>query len=499
MSDRIDPVLVHAAESAVFHRELDRGYPLIERGEGDVAHRRRRQPLPGRGRRRRDGRLARRRRGRRGRGGRPRSWASSRSSTTSSSRARPRSGWPDELIALAPRVRARPLRERRRRGERDAAAARPRLPRRARRAGALERDLVRAGLPRADHGDARADGAARPPRAVPALPARDHLTSRRRRWRFDPTGEAALAAIRDRDRRARGRDDRGVLLRAGQRRGACPRTGRPTRFWRGLDGAPREHGFLICLDEVVTGMGRTGTLVRRPAAPLQPDIVSTAKGLGAGYAPVGGGAVPRARLRGRRSGSRGFELGHTWDGAPLSCAVGLRGARPARSASGSSSGWRARPGAARRAGRRAGRAARWSPRCAAAASCSASSTPIRADGESFLDPAASASPPRSTRRRSARPDRLLDPADRGRLRRRPDAARAGVQRAPTRSSSRWSSACGRRSPPCTPRRSPGQLGSERQAPAASGCGTRHRIQAIGETTMIVAPTASAPTPADSRP
>ena len=34
MSDRIDPVLVHAAESAVFHRELDRGYPLIERGEG---------------------------------------------------------------------------------------------------------------------------------------------------------------------------------------------------------------------------------------------------------------------------------------------------------------------------------------------------------------------------------------------------------------------------------------------------------------------------------
>jgi len=34
MSERIDPVLVHADGSAVFHRELDRGYPLIERGEG---------------------------------------------------------------------------------------------------------------------------------------------------------------------------------------------------------------------------------------------------------------------------------------------------------------------------------------------------------------------------------------------------------------------------------------------------------------------------------
>ncbi len=32
--DRIDPVFVHAGESAVFHRELDRGYPLIDRGEG---------------------------------------------------------------------------------------------------------------------------------------------------------------------------------------------------------------------------------------------------------------------------------------------------------------------------------------------------------------------------------------------------------------------------------------------------------------------------------
>ena len=34
MSERIDPVLVHADGSAVFHRELDRGYPLIERGAG---------------------------------------------------------------------------------------------------------------------------------------------------------------------------------------------------------------------------------------------------------------------------------------------------------------------------------------------------------------------------------------------------------------------------------------------------------------------------------
>ena len=58
-------------------------------------------------------------------------------------------------------------------------------------------------------------------------------------------------------------------------------------FLGGAGRAPRRHGFLICFDEVVTGVGRTGRVVRRRALPLAPDIIATAKGLGAGYAAIG--------------------------------------------------------------------------------------------------------------------------------------------------------------------------------------------------------------------
>ena len=79
----------------------------------------------------------------------------------------------------------------------------------------------------------------------------------------------------------------------------------------------------MCLDEVVTGMGRTGTWFAAEQLPLEPDIITTAKGLGAGYVPVGAMLCADAVYRAVAEGSRAFELGHTWGGAPLQCAVGL--------------------------------------------------------------------------------------------------------------------------------------------------------------------------------
>ena len=70
-------------------------------------------------------------------------------------------------------------------------------------------------------------------------------------------------------------------------------------------------------------MGRTGTWFPAQQLPLQPDIVATAKGLGAGYAPVAAVLCREHVYAAVAAGSRSFELGHTWDGAPLSCAVGL--------------------------------------------------------------------------------------------------------------------------------------------------------------------------------
>ena len=81
----------------------------------------------------------------------------------------------------------------------------------------------------------------------------------------------------------------------------------------------REFG----VDEVVTGVGRTGTWFAGNATPCTPDIIATAKGLGAGYAAIGAVLCRQEVFDAIGEGSRRFPLGHTWDGAPLSCAVGL--------------------------------------------------------------------------------------------------------------------------------------------------------------------------------
>ena len=141
-------------------------------------------------------------------------------------------------------------------------------------------------------------------------------------WRFDPTGEASLAALDD------------VLEEVGPgtvaaffcepvSAAALPAYSPPDSFWRGLDERRREHGFLVCFDEVVTGLGRTGAWFAAEHLPLRPDIIATAKGLGAGYVPVGAMLCTDAVYQAVAEGSRAFELGHTWGGAPLQCAVGL--------------------------------------------------------------------------------------------------------------------------------------------------------------------------------
>ena len=104
---------------------------------------------------------------------------------------------------------------------------------------------------------------------------------------------------------------------------ALPAYAPPARFWEGLAERRERHGFLICLDEVVTGLGRTGTWFAADRLPFVPDVITTAKGLGAGYAPIGAMLCREEIYDAVAAGSRAFEHGHTWDGAPLPCAVGL--------------------------------------------------------------------------------------------------------------------------------------------------------------------------------
>jgi adenosylmethionine-8-amino-7-oxononanoate aminotransferase len=150
----------------------------------------------------------------------------------------------------------------------------------------------------------------------------EHLHIPPSTWRFDPTGEQALQAL-DRALAAAGPDTVSAYFCEPISAAALPSYSPPKRFWDGLAERREKHGFLICFDEIVTGVGRTGHWFAAESLPILPDIIATAKGLGAGYAAIGAVLVQDHVYEAFARGSRKFTLGHTWDGAPLSCAVGL--------------------------------------------------------------------------------------------------------------------------------------------------------------------------------
>jgi adenosylmethionine-8-amino-7-oxononanoate aminotransferase len=155
---------------------------------------------------------------------------------------------------------------------------------------------------------------------VPYLPRHLHIPPST--WRFDPSGEAALEAL-DRALEDAGPGNVSTFFCEAISGAALPGYTPPARFWEGLAERRDRHGFLVCFDEVVTGVGRTGHWFAGAATACAPDIIATAKGLGAGYAAIGAVLVREHVYDAFARGSRRFTLGHTWDGAPLACAVGL--------------------------------------------------------------------------------------------------------------------------------------------------------------------------------
>lgn len=139
---------------------------------------------------------------------------------------------------------------------------------------------------------------------------------------FDPTGEAALDAL-DRALEEAGPENVSAFFCEPISAAALPAHAPPRRFWEGLDERRERHGFLVCFDEIVTGVGRTGRWFAAADTVCAPDIIATAKGLGAGYAAIGAVICRDHVYEAIAQGSRRFPLGHTWDGAPLPCAVGL--------------------------------------------------------------------------------------------------------------------------------------------------------------------------------
>ena len=83
------------------------------------------------------------------------------------------------------------------------------------------------------------------------------------------------------------------------------------------------YGILLILDEVMCGMGRTGTLFACEQDGISPDILTIAKGLGAGYQPIGA-ALCSAKIHDAfAQGSGFFQHGHTYNAHPTACAAAL--------------------------------------------------------------------------------------------------------------------------------------------------------------------------------
>ncbi|BCZ81933.1 aspartate aminotransferase family protein [Paraburkholderia terrae] len=102
--------------------------------------------------------------------------------------------------------------------------------------------------------------------------------------------------------------------------GAVP----PVReYFRKIRAVCDRYGVLLILDEIMSGMGRTGHLFACEEDGISPDLLTIAKGLGAGYQPIGATLVSDKIYQAITGGSGFFQHGHTYIGHATACAAAL--------------------------------------------------------------------------------------------------------------------------------------------------------------------------------
>ena len=97
----------------------------------------------------------------------------------------------------------------------------------------------------------------------------------------------------------------------------------PDGYFKAVREICDRHGALLILDEVMCGMGRTGTTHAWEQEGVAPDIQAIAKGLGGGYQPIGAMLANGKIIDTIRAGSGAFQHGHTYLAHPLACAAAL--------------------------------------------------------------------------------------------------------------------------------------------------------------------------------
>jgi adenosylmethionine-8-amino-7-oxononanoate aminotransferase len=97
----------------------------------------------------------------------------------------------------------------------------------------------------------------------------------------------------------------------------------PEGYFKAVRDICDRHGALLILDEVMCGMGRTGTLHAWQQDGIAPDIQAVAKGLGGGYQPIGAMLANAGIIDTIRQGSGALQHGHTYLAHPIACAAAL--------------------------------------------------------------------------------------------------------------------------------------------------------------------------------
>jgi putrescine aminotransferase len=96
----------------------------------------------------------------------------------------------------------------------------------------------------------------------------------------------------------------------------------PADYWPRVREVLSKHGILLIADEVVTAFGRTGAWFESERYGMKPDIITVAKGIAGGYAPLGA-AMMSDEVADAVTGESGFFHGYTFQGHPVACALGL--------------------------------------------------------------------------------------------------------------------------------------------------------------------------------
>jgi adenosylmethionine-8-amino-7-oxononanoate aminotransferase len=94
-------------------------------------------------------------------------------------------------------------------------------------------------------------------------------------------------------------------------------------YFKAIKKICERHGALLILDEVMSGMGRCGTIHAWEQEDIVPDMQTIGKGLGGGYAPIAGLLIGDKVINTLEKSTGSFRHGHTYQGHPVSCAAAL--------------------------------------------------------------------------------------------------------------------------------------------------------------------------------